>query len=39
VWVRPLGDVMVVMPPLVITEDQLNYLLDVMFDSIKALEG
>ncbi|WP_293446269.1 adenosylmethionine--8-amino-7-oxononanoate transaminase [Persephonella sp.] len=39
VWVRPLGDVMVVMPPLAITEDQLNYLLDVMFDSIKALEG
>ncbi|WP_456465013.1 adenosylmethionine--8-amino-7-oxononanoate transaminase, partial [Persephonella sp.] len=38
VWVRPLGDVMVVMPPLAITEDQLNYLLDVMFDSIKALE-
>jgi len=37
VWVRPLGDVMVIMPPLAITEDQLNYLIDVMFESIKAL--
>ncbi|SNZ03232.1 adenosylmethionine-8-amino-7-oxononanoate aminotransferase [Persephonella hydrogeniphila] len=38
VWVRPLGDVMVIMPPLVISEKELEYLLDTMFESIKALE-
>ncbi|HCB69697.1 MAG TPA: adenosylmethionine--8-amino-7-oxononanoate transaminase [Persephonella sp.] len=37
IWVRPLGDVMVIMPPLVITEDQLNYFLDSLKESIKAV--
>ncbi|WP_457641213.1 adenosylmethionine--8-amino-7-oxononanoate transaminase [Persephonella sp.] len=37
VWVRPLGDVMVIMPPLVITEDQLNYFLDMLKESIKIV--
>ncbi len=37
IWVRPLGDVMVIMPPLIITEKELNYFLDCMIDSIKAV--
>jgi len=38
VWVRPLGDVMVIMPPLAIKEDELNYFLDALKESIKTLE-
>ncbi len=38
IWVRPLGDVMVIMPPLSITEDELNWFLDELKDSIKKLE-
>ncbi len=38
IWVRPLGDVMVIMPPLVISEDELNYFLDMLKESIKTLE-
>ncbi len=39
VWVRPLGDVMVIMPPLAISLDELNYFLDSLKESIKTLEG
>jgi adenosylmethionine-8-amino-7-oxononanoate aminotransferase len=38
IWIRPLGDVMVVMHPLSITEDELNWFLDELKDSIKKLE-
>ncbi len=38
IWIRPLGDVMVVMPPLSITQDELNWFLDELKDSIKKLE-
>jgi adenosylmethionine-8-amino-7-oxononanoate aminotransferase len=37
VMVRPLGDVIVLMPPLSITDDELKTLLDVVFDSIQAV--
>jgi len=37
VILRPLGDVIVLMPPLSITIDELNMLLDVTFDSIKTV--
>ena len=39
IWVRPLGDVMVIMPPLAISLDELNYFLDSLKESIKTLEG
>ena len=39
IWVRPLGDVMVIMPPLAISIDELNYFLDSLKESIKTLEG
>ncbi len=38
IWVRPLGDVMVIMPPLAIKEEELNYFLDSLKESIKELE-
>lgn len=38
IWVRPLGDVMVIMPPLSITQEELNYFLDSLFESIRELE-
>lgn len=34
VWLRPLGDVIVIIPPLVISEDNLERLLDVVKDCI-----
>lgn len=37
VIIRPLGDVIVLMPPLSITKDELNMLLDVTFDSIRSV--
>jgi len=37
VILRPLGDVIVLMPPLSISTDELAQLLDVTFDSIKAI--
>ncbi len=37
IWVRPLGDVMVIMPPLVIKEEELEYFLDSLKESIKAV--
>ena len=39
IWVRPLGDVMVIMPPLAISIEELNYYLDSLKESIKTLEG
>jgi adenosylmethionine-8-amino-7-oxononanoate aminotransferase len=38
VLLRPLGDTVVVMPPLAIDEDLLDRLLDVLYNSIKAIE-
>lgn len=38
IWVRPLGDVMVIMPPLSITEKELDYFIDSMKESIRELE-
>ena len=37
VFLRPLGDVMVLMMPLVISEDDMNYVLDVLKESIRSL--
>ena len=37
VIIRPLGNVIVLMPPLSITDEQLQTLLDVVFDSIKTI--
>ena len=37
IWVRPLGDVMVIMPPLVIKEEELEYFLDSLKESIKVI--
>lgn len=39
IWVRPLGDVMVIMPPLSITKEELDYFIDCLKDSIKELEN
>jgi adenosylmethionine-8-amino-7-oxononanoate aminotransferase len=37
VVIRPLGDVIVLMPPLTIAENELELLLDVTYDSIRAV--
>ncbi len=37
VMIRPLGDVIILMPPLTIAEDELKSLLDVTWESIKAV--
>jgi adenosylmethionine-8-amino-7-oxononanoate aminotransferase len=37
VIIRPLGDVMVLMPPLSITNEELKRLTQVVFDSIEAV--
>jgi len=37
VMIRPLGDVVVLMPPLTITDEELKVLLDVVYDSIRAV--
>lgn len=39
VMVRPLGDIIILMPPLTITDDELAALLDVVYDSILAVAG
>lgn len=36
VWIRPLGDVIILMPPLIATEAELDILATVVSDSIKA---
>jgi len=37
VIIRPLGDVIILMPPLTIGDDELKILLDVVYQSIKAV--
>ncbi len=37
VWLRPLGDVLVIMPPLSISEEELQFLGDVLLESILAV--
>jgi len=37
VMIRPLGDVIVLMPPLTITDKELKLLVDVVYDSIRAV--
>jgi adenosylmethionine-8-amino-7-oxononanoate aminotransferase len=39
VIIRPLGDVIVLMPPLAIDEPILEILVDVTYESIKAVTG
>ena len=39
VMIRPLGDVIILMPPLTIHENELKTLLDVTCESIKAVTG
>jgi adenosylmethionine-8-amino-7-oxononanoate aminotransferase len=39
IWIRPLGDVMVIMPPLSTTEEELNYFLDSLKESIIEVCG
>ncbi len=36
VWVRPLGDVIVLMPPLVASDDELDMLADTVMDAIRS---
>ncbi len=36
-WVRPLGDVVVLMPPLAIGDDDLATLVDVVTDAIRTV--
>jgi adenosylmethionine-8-amino-7-oxononanoate aminotransferase len=35
--IRPLGDVIILMPPLTIGDDELKLLLDVTYDSIRTV--
>ena len=37
--IRPIADVLIVMPPLAITEEQLGWMLDVMWDGLVAVLG
>jgi adenosylmethionine-8-amino-7-oxononanoate aminotransferase len=37
VMIRPLGDILILMPPLNITDDELKLLLDVVYDGIRAV--
>jgi adenosylmethionine-8-amino-7-oxononanoate aminotransferase len=37
VIIRPLGDVIILMPPLTITDEELTMLLDVVYDSIRTV--
>jgi adenosylmethionine-8-amino-7-oxononanoate aminotransferase len=39
VMIRPLGDVIILMPPLTITDDELTTLLNVIYDCIRSLTG
>jgi adenosylmethionine-8-amino-7-oxononanoate aminotransferase len=39
VWIRPLGDVVVLMPPLSIQEDETRLLVDAVCDSITEVLG
>jgi adenosylmethionine-8-amino-7-oxononanoate aminotransferase len=35
--IRPLGDIIILMPPLTITEDELTWLLDVTYESVRVV--
>jgi adenosylmethionine-8-amino-7-oxononanoate aminotransferase len=37
VLIRPLGDIIILMPPLTMTGAELSVLLDVIYDSIRAV--
>jgi adenosylmethionine-8-amino-7-oxononanoate aminotransferase len=37
VMIRPLGDVIILMPPLTITDDELTTLLNVVYDCIRSV--
>jgi adenosylmethionine-8-amino-7-oxononanoate aminotransferase len=37
VLIRPLGDIIILMPPLTITSEELSALLDVVYDAICAV--
>ena len=37
VIVRPLGDIIILLPPLTITEDELKLLVDVVYDCIRVV--
>src|SRR5437867_2991655 len=37
VMIRPLGDIVILMPPLNVTDDELKLLLDVVYDGIRAV--
>jgi adenosylmethionine-8-amino-7-oxononanoate aminotransferase len=37
--IRPLGDIIILMPPLSITDHELALLLDTVYDSIRAVTG
>jgi adenosylmethionine-8-amino-7-oxononanoate aminotransferase len=37
--IRPLGDVIILMPPLTITDDELATLLNVVYDCIRSVTG
>ncbi len=39
IWVRPFGKLVYVMPPYVITNDELNYLLAQMSEVVKNMQG
>ena len=39
VLIRPLGDIIILMPPLTIAAEELSALLDVVYDSIQAVTG
>jgi adenosylmethionine-8-amino-7-oxononanoate aminotransferase len=39
VMIRPLGDVIILMPPLTIADEELTILLDVTCDSIRVVTG
>ncbi|MFK8933286.1 adenosylmethionine--8-amino-7-oxononanoate transaminase [Acinetobacter junii] len=39
IWVRPFGKLVYVMPPYVITDDELNYLLVQMSEVVKNMQG
>jgi len=39
VMIRPLGDVIVLMPPLSINDDELTSLIDIVYDSIVEVTG
>ena len=39
IWIRPLGDVMVIMPPLSTTEEELDYFLVSLKESIIEVCG